>query len=128
MAHTAHDIGVARNIGPYSDAIEAAPGLRWLYTAGTPGMTKTGEVPNDIESQSRLAWENALEVLQKSGMTVADLVKVTTSLTDAKDIPAYAKVRSAVLGDNRPAFMLQIVSGLIKPEIRVEIEVIAAAR
>ena len=128
MAHTAHDIGVARNIGPYSDAIEAAPGLRWLYTAGTPGMTKTGEVPNDIESQSRLAWENALEVLQKSGMTVADIVKVTTSLTDAKDISAYAKIRSDVLGDHRPAFMLQIISGLVRPEIRVEIEVIAAAR
>ena len=128
MAHTAHDIGVARNIGPYSDAIEAAPGLRWLYTAGTPGMTKTGEVPKDIEGQSRLAWENVLEVLNKAGMTVADIVKVTTSLTDAKDIPAYAKIRSDVLGDHRPAFMLQIISGLIRPDIRVEIEVIAAAR
>ena len=128
MAHTAHDIGVARNIGRYSDAIEASPGLRWLYTAGTPGMTKTGEVPKDIEGQSRVAWENVIEVLHKAGMTVADLVKVTTSLTDVNDIPAYAKVRTEVLGDNRPAFMLQIVSGLIRPDVRVEIEVVAAAR
>ena len=43
-------------------------------------------------------------------------------------IPAYAKVRSEVLGDVRPAFMLSIVSGLIRPEVLVEVEVIAAAR
>ena len=128
MAHTPHDIGVAKHIGRYSDAVEAAPGLRWLYSAGTPGMTKAGEVPADIESQSRLAWENVLELLRDAGMTPADLVKVTTSLVDARDVPAYARVRTAMLGDVRPAFMLQIVSQLVRPEIRVEIEVIAAAR
>ena len=48
-------------------------------------------------------------MLEKAGMTTADLVKVTTSLTDAKDIPAYAKVRGEILGDVRPAFMLQVV-------------------
>lgn len=28
--HKAHDVGVSKNIGKDSDAIEAAPGLRWL--------------------------------------------------------------------------------------------------
>jgi Endoribonuclease L-PSP len=66
-------------------------------------------------------------MLEKAGMTTADLVKVTTSLTDAKDIPAYAKVRGEILGDIRPAFMLQVVTQLIKPEVLVEVEVIAAS-
>jgi 2-iminobutanoate/2-iminopropanoate deaminase len=51
-------------------------------------------------------------MLEKAGMTTADLVKVTTSLTDAKDIQAYAKVRGEIFGDVRPAFMLQVVTQL----------------
>jgi transposase len=47
MAHTIHDIGVASQIGSYSDAIEAKPNLRWLMTSGTPGLTLNGDgLPN----------------------------------------------------------------------------------
>ena len=35
MSHTIHDIGVASQIGTYSDAIETGPNLRWLLTSGT---------------------------------------------------------------------------------------------
>jgi 2-iminobutanoate/2-iminopropanoate deaminase len=62
MAHQIHDIQVAKNIGKYSDALEAAPGLRWLYSAGTPGMTSGGELPAGIEAQARLAWQNVVEI------------------------------------------------------------------
>ncbi len=128
MSHKIHDIGVARHIGPYSDAIEVEPGTRWLFTAGTPGMSDAGEVPPDIEAQSRLAWQNVMKVLDSAGMTVADLVKVTTSLTRSDDRQAYVKVRSEFLGAARPAFMLQIVDELIRPEILVEIEIVAARK
>ena len=37
-------------------------------------------------------------MLDKAGMTVADIVKVTQYLTRAEDIAAYAKVRSRFLG------------------------------
>ena len=45
-------------------------------------------------------------MLERAGMTVADLVKVTQYLTRAEDVPAYVKVRSRFLGDARPVFML----------------------
>jgi 2-iminobutanoate/2-iminopropanoate deaminase len=128
MGHTVHDVGAAKHIGRYSDAIETAPGLRWLHTSGTPGVSTDGTIPEGIEAQARLAWGHITAMLQKAGMSTADLVKVTTSLTNAKDIPAYAKVRSEFLGAPQPAFMLQIIPQLIKPEILVEIEVIAAAK
>ena len=67
-------------------------------------------------------------MLTKAEMTTADLVKVTTSLTNARDIPGYVKVRGEILGDVRRAFMLQFVTQLIKPEVLVEIEVIAASK
>jgi 2-iminobutanoate/2-iminopropanoate deaminase len=128
MSHKAIEVGAAKHIGRYSDAIETASGLRWLHTSGTPGVADDGTLPAGIEAQSRLAWKYILAALAEARMTTADLVKVTTTLTDAKNIAGYAKVRAEILGDVRPAFMLQVMTQLIKPEILVEIEVIAAAK
>ena len=102
--------------------------MRWLHTSGTPGVLDNGTFPEGIEAQTRLAWNYILAMLTKAEMTTADLVKVTTSLTNAQDIPAYARVRGEILGDVRPTFMLQIVTQLIKPEVLVEVEVIAAGK
>ena len=129
MTHKPHDTGVAAKIGYYSDAIEAGAGLRWLYTSGTPGISpKTGELPEGIEAQTKLAWENIIEALKKADMTIADMVKVTTSLVNSADKAPYVKVRKKILGDVKPAFMLSIVTELIRPGMLVEIEVVAAAK
>jgi enamine deaminase RidA (YjgF/YER057c/UK114 family) len=126
MAHRIHDIGVAKQIGAYSDAIEAAPNLRWLMTSGTPGLSIDGDLPKDITGQAELAWKHILDVLEHAGMSTVDIVKVTQYLTRAEDIPAYAKVRAQMLGGVRPAFMLLVVPQLVWPEILLEVEVIAA--
>jgi len=60
MTHKIHDIGVAKHIGVYSDAIESTAGLRWLHTSGTPGLMDNGEIPTDIESQAALACQHIL--------------------------------------------------------------------
>jgi 2-iminobutanoate/2-iminopropanoate deaminase len=126
MGHTIHDIGVASQIGTYSDAIEANPNMRWLLTAGTPGLSTTGDLPTDITGQAERAWEHVIGLLERAGMTVADVVKVTQYLTRAEDIPAYGKVRSRFLGNARPASMLLVVPQLVLPEFLVEIEIVAA--
>jgi 2-iminobutanoate/2-iminopropanoate deaminase len=126
MAHTIHNIGVASQIGAYSDSIEAAPNLRWLITSGTPGLSKTGELPAEITGQAELAWEHIVGMLDQSRMTVSDIVKVTQYLTRPEDIPAYAKVRARFLGQSRPASMLLVIPQLVRPEFLVEVEVIAA--
>jgi 2-iminobutanoate/2-iminopropanoate deaminase len=128
MSHTVRNVGAAKHIGKYSDAIETESGLRWLFTSGTPGVAEDGTIPSGIEAQSRLAWRYIIAALDKAGMTTGDLVKVTTSLTNAADIPAYVKVRGEFLADVRPAFHLQIITQLIKPEVLVEVEIIAARK
>jgi|GEM_PF-1939535 len=97
MAHTIHDIGVASQIGAYSDSIEAAPNLRWMMTSGTPGLSTTGDLPTDITGQAELAWEHIIRMLDKARMTVSDIVKATHYLTRAEDIQAYASVRARFL-------------------------------
>jgi len=126
MKHKIHDIGVANQIGRYSDAIETAPNLRWLFTSGTPGLLSGKELPADIDGQAERAWEHILTILHQADMAVEDIVKVTQYLTRAEDIPGYVKARTKALGDVRPAFMLLVVPQLIWPEVLVEVEVIAA--
>lgn len=126
MKHTIHDIGVARQIGAYSDAIEVGPNLRWLLTSGTPGLATDGDLPKDISGQAELAWKHVISMLEQAGMTVADIVKVTQYLTRAEDIAAYGKVRTRFLGDVRPAAMLLVIPQLVRPDFLVEVEIVAA--
>jgi 2-iminobutanoate/2-iminopropanoate deaminase len=126
MTHKLHDLGIASQIGLYSDAVEVDGHRRWLITAGTPGLTAAGELPADIAAQSEIAWNHILAMLDKAGMSVADIVKVTQYLIRAEDIAAYAKVRNRVLGGFKPASMLLVIPQLVRPEFLVEVEIIAA--
>ena len=126
MNHTIHDIGVGRQIAAYSDAIEVGPNLRWLLTSGTPGLATDGDLPKDISGRTELAWKHVISMLERAGMTVADIVKVTQYLTRAEDIAAYGKVRTRFLGDVRPAAMLLVIPELVRPEFLVEVEIVAA--
>ena len=126
MKHTIHDIAVARQIAAYSDAIEVGRNLRWLLTSGTPGLATDGNLPKDISGQAELAWKHVISILERAGMTVADIVKVTHYLTRAEDIPAYGKVRTRFLGDVRPAATLLVIPQLFRPDFLVEVEIVAA--
>jgi 2-iminobutanoate/2-iminopropanoate deaminase len=121
-----HDIGVASQIGSYSDGVEVPPGQRWLYTAGTPGLALDGALPADVAGPAEIAWKHIVSLLERADMTVHDLAKVTQYLLNAGDIRPYAAVRSRFLGTARPASMLLIVPALVRPEFLLEIEVVAA--
>ena len=59
VAHILHDVGVARQIGRYGDAVEIAPNARLLFTAGTPGLALDGTLPTGIAGQAELAWTHS---------------------------------------------------------------------
>jgi 2-iminobutanoate/2-iminopropanoate deaminase len=126
MVNRIHDIGIARQIATYSDAVEAPANARWLITAGTPGLDANGNVPPDIGAQAELAWTHILAMLKRADMSVHDLVKVTQYLLRPSDIAAYAEVRARHLGSARPASLLLIVPALVRPEFLLEIEAYAA--
>lgn len=121
-----HPIGVASQIGKYGDAIEVPPGARWLMTSGTPGLALDGTVPEGIAAQSELAWAHIVTMLNRAGMAISDIVKVTQFLTQETDIAAYAQVRSRFLGEARPASMLMVIPALVRPGFLVEVEIVAA--
>jgi enamine deaminase RidA (YjgF/YER057c/UK114 family) len=118
------------NIAPpaatYSHGVEVSEKARWLYVAGQVGTRPDGTMPPDLEAQAEQTWQNVLAVLAHAGMSVTDLVKVTSFLTRQGDVPAYAKVRDRFLGDMRPATTMVVVQGLARPGWFIEVEAIAA--
>ena len=110
----------------YCQALEVAGHTRMLFVSGQIPVGADGGVPEGFEAQCRLAWKNVEAQLKAAGMTLDNLVKITTILPDQGDIVAAREGRGAVLGDRRPASTL-IVGGLANPAWKIEVEGIAVA-
>ncbi|MCG8690564.1 MAG: RidA family protein [Minwuiales bacterium] len=110
----------------YSHAIENAANARWLHISGQVGVEPDGSTAEGVEAQADRAFANIVAILEDAGMGVGDLVKVTSFLTSTDDIGAYRKARDKHLGDARPASTLLVISALARPDLKIEIEAIAA--
>ncbi len=117
---------VAPPFGPYSHAVEVPGGSRLLYISGEVGVRRDGTVPESIEAQAECVWENLVAILDDAGMTVADLVKITTYLVRPQDVAAAGAARAKYFGHARPGSATIIVQALVKPEWLIEIEAVAA--
>ena len=101
----------------------------FAFVAGTTGYDYTTmTMPPDVTSQSRNCFRTIEAALKEGGFAMADIVRATYYVTDAKDVDAHFAVCGEVLGDIRPAATLLIVVGLARPEMKVEIEVTAKRR
>jgi enamine deaminase RidA (YjgF/YER057c/UK114 family) len=101
----------------------------FAFVAGTTGYDyATMTMPVDVTSQSRNCFRTIEATLKEGGFAMADIVRATYYVTDAKDVDAHFAVCGEVLGDIRPAATLLIVVGLARPEMKVEIEVTAKRR
>ena len=101
----------------------------FAFVAGTTGYDyATMTMPADVTSQSRNCFRTIEATLKEGGFAMADIVRATYYVTDAKDVDAHFAVCGEVLGDIRPAATLLIVVGLARPEMKVEIEVTAKRR
>ena len=72
----------------YTQAIEVTGATRTLYISGQIGQRMDGTIPADIVEQSRLTWQNLEAQLKAAGMTLDNLVKVSTVLPNRGDLAA----------------------------------------
>ena len=101
----------------------------FCFVAGTTGYDyATMIMPADVTSQSRNCFKTIEAALKEAGFSLADIVRATYYLTDVKDADAHFAVCGEFLGEIRPAATLLVVSALLKPEMKVEIEVTAKRR
>lgn len=113
-------------VGGYAQAIEASWAEQLLVISGQIPEAVDGAVPQGFEAQARLVWANVERQLEAAGMTLDNLIKVTTFLADRADREANGRIRRAVLGDRTPALTV-IVAGLYDEAWLIEIEAMAAA-
>ena len=101
----------------------------FAFVAGTTGYDyATMTMPSDVASQSRNCFKTIEAALKEGGFEMADIVRATYYLTNIEDADALGPVCSEVLGEIRPAATLLVVAALLKPEMKVEIEVTAKRR
>ncbi|OBH53799.1 RidA family protein [Mycobacterium sp. E2479] len=116
--------GVADHIGKYADAVAVSGSGTYIFVAGTPGVREDGTLPEDFTDEARQCWANVEDALGKAGAKLTDIVYMRQWVTSRDNAAAYLAVSNEIIR-HEPAGMFSIIDGLVWPDIRVEVEVIA---
>jgi len=112
--------------GGYAQVVEVSGATRFAHVSGQVPATRDGAVPESFADQSRLIWKNIEAQLAEVGMTLDNLVKVTTFLSDRKYNLENRAIRNEIMGERKPAITV-IICGIFDEAWLLEIEVVAAA-
>lgn len=113
-------------LAAYSHGIALEPGAKLVFASGQLGLEADGTIPEDVEAQAVLCFENIKAILAEAGMDMQDVVRFNAFVTDRSYFPVYGRVRSRYVSGDAFASTLVIVSGFTRPEFKVEVEVTAA--
>ena len=111
----------------YTQAIKVHQAQTLLFLSGQIAYTPEGGAafPGDFTAQARGAYQAIKQLVESQGGTMANVVKLTTFVTDMKYRPELGVVRQEFFGAKGPASTLVEVSALAFPDLLVEIEAIA---
>jgi len=88
-------------LGPYSQAIVAGG---FVFCSGTAGIDPvSGEIPEGIEAQTRLALQNLGAILSAAGASLATLVKTTIFYRDVADFATINEIYASFMPEPAPA-------------------------
>lgn len=113
----------------FADSAVVPPGRRLLYLAGMGAEdVDDGHIhfPGDIVGQARYSFQKIKRILSMHGGTMADIVKITTYVTDVQLRDDYTKCRLEAFGDEPLSpHTFVVVAGLAWPDMLVEVDVTA---
>ncbi len=129
MTKILHTESAPAAIGPYVQGVDL--GNMVLTSGQIPVNPATGDVPEDIAAQARQSLDNVKAVVESSGLTVADIVKLTVFVKDLNDFATVNDVYGRFFDDhnvaNYPARSCVEVARLPK-DVKIEIEAIAVRK
>jgi 2-iminobutanoate/2-iminopropanoate deaminase len=96
-----------------------------LVTSGQLGARADDTIPEDVEAQCVVCFENLKAILAEGGMTFADVVRFSAFVTDRAYFPIYGRVRARYVAGDAFTSTLLVVSGFTRPEFKVEVEITA---
>ena len=102
-----------------------------VIVAGQVGVRPDGSLAGeDLESQVRQIFENLRLALESTGGGLADVMKLTTYVVGQPMVAAFFEARDELYPElypdgNYPPNTLLVISGLVRPELLIEIDAIA---
>lgn len=111
----------------YSQGIKVSQAQTILFLSGQVAYTADGGVAHagDFKAQARGAYQAIKAMVESQGGTMANVVKITTYLTDMRYRLDLAPVREEFFGKKSPASTMVQISALAHPDWMIEIEAIA---
>lgn len=105
----------------------------FVFLSGIEGIDPaTGKCSPDIEVQTKLALDKVKSRLNEAGTDIDHIVKYVSYVVERENLDGYRRARGAWLKENGSgspnhyASTLLLVAGLARPDMLVEIDVIAA--
>jgi reactive intermediate/imine deaminase len=110
----------------YTHVVEVNGPAKTVYISGQIAFDRDGKVVgNDMKTQAEQVFKNLEAALASAGAKFGDVVKMNTYTTDMSQVQAIRDVRSKYFGNVVPASTLVQVVHLARPELLLEIEVVA---
>jgi 2-iminobutanoate/2-iminopropanoate deaminase len=111
----------------FSQAVKVTGAQSILFISGQVAWTGHGGAayPGDFKAQAHAVLAALKAQVEAGGGTMANLVKVTTYLTDARYQAEFRDIRKEYFGEKMPAATAMVVQALWHPDCLVEVEGIA---
>jgi len=115
-----------RHSSNVAHGVEVPAGARLLFTNGQVGTRADGTTPETTAGQIEVAFERLGAVLAAARMSLADVVRFDVFFTDRADVGTFVAIRDRVMGAHKPGATFIVVKGLARPDLKIEIEAVAA--
>ena len=114
----------------YTHVVETVGPVKTIYISGQIAYDQSGNLvgAGDMKAQAEQVFKNLEAALTAAGAKFSDIVKMNSYITDMSKAPAVREVRARYFGEAAPASTFVEVKGLVRPELMLEVEVIAAVR
>jgi len=96
-----------------------------LHLSGTVGVRPDGSISDDVAEQAAVTWENLAAICAEAGMSLDDIVSITTYAVVGEPLAGVMAARDRALGGRRVASVLITVPALARPEWKMEIAAVA---
>ncbi|MBH67266.1 MAG: hypothetical protein CMM58_02825 [Rhodospirillaceae bacterium] len=103
-------------------------GHRLLVLAGQIGNTMDGSLLETVEDQYEQALKNIMDIVASEGGNASNVARISVFLVKKPQGKSIQKTNKLYFPDGPPAMSWLYVSGLFRPDVKVEIEAIAAVK